>query len=422
MRGETFPVRMLRWVAVSPDGKRVAYQALGYVYVRDLPNGTPQAPHDADRPLRVLPVVVARRQVARLHDLERRHARLDPRRRRRDGRLPRRHGQARPLPRARLLARRLEDRLHEGDRRLPALDGLVRRSRPLPGPGRRRKVDARRRGRLRAALRQGLRPRLLRQDRGRRRPDRAGEAHPRLDQARRLGRRTSTTSPSSPRSSRSRPTGSGWRSARASTRTSRPSSRPDAASTSARRARPCPSRRSRRTPARTSASPATPSRLYWSFGPQLFERDLKDAFAFLPGAPEKLPDPPVVGRDIGFNAPVDEPAGAVAFTGGRVVTMKGDEVIEDGVVVVEGNRITAVGKRGAVADSGRSEDDRRHRARPSCPASSTPTTTAPSAPTASPRSRTGTATPRSPSASRPCTTPRTTPARSSPRPSSRAPA
>ncbi len=90
-------------------------------------------------------------------------------------------------------------------------------------------------------------------------------------------------------------------------------------------------------------------RLYWSFGPQLFERDLKDAFTFLPGSPEKLPDPPVAGRDIGFNVPVDEPTTTVAFTGGRVVTMKGDEVIEDGVVVVQGNRITAVGKRGAVA-------------------------------------------------------------------------
>ena len=38
----TFPVRMLRTVAVSPDGKRVAYQALGHIYVRDLPNGTPK--------------------------------------------------------------------------------------------------------------------------------------------------------------------------------------------------------------------------------------------------------------------------------------------------------------------------------------------------------------------------------------------
>ena len=112
VRGQ-FPVRMLRWVAVSPDGKRVAYQALGYVYVRDLPNGTPQAPDDADRPLRALPVLVARRRSpsSTRPGTTRRSARSasppSP-----AGRLPRRHGQARPLPRARLLARRLEDRLH----------------------------------------------------------------------------------------------------------------------------------------------------------------------------------------------------------------------------------------------------------------------------------------------------------------------
>ncbi|HEY0788923.1 MAG TPA: amidohydrolase, partial [Thermoanaerobaculia bacterium] len=38
----TFPVKMLRWVQVSPDGKRVLYQALGYIWVRDLPEGTPR--------------------------------------------------------------------------------------------------------------------------------------------------------------------------------------------------------------------------------------------------------------------------------------------------------------------------------------------------------------------------------------------
>jgi len=91
------------------------------------------------------------------------------------------------------------------------------------------------------------------------------------------------------------------------------------------------------------------TRLYWAVGPQLFERDLKEAFAFLPGAPEKLPEPPARGVDIGFTAPVDEPTSTLAFTGGRVVTMKGDEVIEDGVVVVRGNRIAAVGTKGSVA-------------------------------------------------------------------------
>jgi imidazolonepropionase-like amidohydrolase/Tol biopolymer transport system component len=90
------------------------------------------------------------------------------------------------------------------------------------------------------------------------------------------------------------------------------------------------------------------SRLYWSYGPDLYARDLKDAFAFLPGAPEKLPETPAAGTNISFEQPLDIPAGAIAFMGGRVVTMNGDEVIEDGVVVVEGNRIRAVGRRGQV--------------------------------------------------------------------------
>ena len=91
------------------------------------------------------------------------------------------------------------------------------------------------------------------------------------------------------------------------------------------------------------------SRLYWAVGPQLFQRELKEAFAFLPGAPDKLPEPPARGLAIGFQEPVDAPTGAIAFTGGRVVTMNGDEILEDGVVVVEANRITAVGRRGQVA-------------------------------------------------------------------------
>ena len=37
-----FDVRMLRWVTVSPLGNQVAYQALGYIYIRDLPDGKPQ--------------------------------------------------------------------------------------------------------------------------------------------------------------------------------------------------------------------------------------------------------------------------------------------------------------------------------------------------------------------------------------------
>ncbi|MGZ3459889.1 MAG: amidohydrolase family protein, partial [Archangium sp.] len=69
----------------------------------------------------------------------------------------------------------------------------------------------------------------------------------------------------------------------------------------------------------------------------------------LDGAPEKLPEVSQKGLDLGFQAKTDVPEGLVAFVGGRVITMKGDEVIEDGVVVVKGNRIVAVGPRKTVA-------------------------------------------------------------------------
>jgi imidazolonepropionase-like amidohydrolase/Tol biopolymer transport system component len=89
-------------------------------------------------------------------------------------------------------------------------------------------------------------------------------------------------------------------------------------------------------------------RLYWSLGPTLFSRELKDSFSFLAGAPAQLPEPPGKGIAIGFKAPSDVPSGTVAVVGARLITMHGDEVIEDGTVVIEGNRIRAVGRRSEV--------------------------------------------------------------------------
>jgi imidazolonepropionase-like amidohydrolase/Tol biopolymer transport system component len=92
------------------------------------------------------------------------------------------------------------------------------------------------------------------------------------------------------------------------------------------------------------------SRLYWSLGPELFERDLKDSFAFIAGAPEKLPAAPEKGINISFSQPYDVPSGKLALTGARIITMRPperaasiDEVIERGTVVIDGNRIAAIG-------------------------------------------------------------------------------
>lgn len=84
-------------------------------------------------------------------------------------------------------------------------------------------------------------------------------------------------------------------------------------------------------------------RLQWSLGPQLFTRDLNQAFTFVEGAPDELPKPDETGINLGFTAQTDRPEGRMALTGARLITMNGAEVIENGVVILDGNRIEAIG-------------------------------------------------------------------------------
>jgi Tol biopolymer transport system component len=93
------------------------------------------------------------------------------------------------------------------------------------------------------------------------------------------------------------------------------------------------------------------STLHWMVGPEYFTRTLAETFAFLDGAADEPAEPDSVGVDIGFTAQSDVPTGTVAFVGGRIITAAVDPaahgatngVIENGTVVVERNRIVAVG-------------------------------------------------------------------------------
>ena len=94
------------------------------------------------------------------------------------------------------------------------------------------------------------------------------------------------------------------------------------------------------------------STVSWFNGPTLFTRSLDEAFAFVDGAPETLPDPVAEEIDLSFTTKADKPTGYTALMGGKIVTMRDadstQEVIEDGVVLIKDNRIAAVGKRGEV--------------------------------------------------------------------------
>jgi len=84
--------------------------------------------------------------------------------------------------------------------------------------------------------------------------------------------------------------------------------------------------------------------LNWATGPELYTAELDKVFDFLNGDEDEAEMPVADGRNIGYSTPADVPEGSVAFVGGQVITMNEDlEVIEEGTVLVEGNRIVAVG-------------------------------------------------------------------------------
>lgn len=102
----------------------------------------------------------------------------------------------------------------------------------------------------------------------------------------------------------------------------------------------------------TLASKDAGMNLHWSFdsqkvhytlGDRYFDIALTDRFSFLPGAPKDLPKLDSTGLSIGLRLPADKPDGVLALTNARIITMKGDEVIERGTIVVDGNRIVAIG-------------------------------------------------------------------------------
>lgn len=96
---------------------------------------------------------------------------------------------------------------------------------------------------------------------------------------------------------------------------------------------------------------ADSKKLYYTLGDEYFTIDLKDRFAYLPGAPDSLPALPEAGLKIGLTLKADKPKGKVIFDNARIITMEGDQVIENGELEVTDNKITYVGKPRAKTDA-----------------------------------------------------------------------
>ena len=82
--------------------------------------------------------------------------------------------------------------------------------------------------------------------------------------------------------------------------------------------------------------------IYWTLGPDLYQASVDTLFD-IKAKDAKPAENKVTETYLGFERDVDKPTGTVAFVGGKVVTMEGEQVINNGTVVVQGNKIVAVG-------------------------------------------------------------------------------
>ncbi len=99
------------------------------------------------------------------------------------------------------------------------------------------------------------------------------------------------------------------------------------------------------------------SGIHWSLGASFFEYDVEPAAAAVRDSVraaargEAATGPAYVPRrtDIRLSVAAARPVGSVAFRGARIVPMTGDAVVENGTIVVQGDRITAVGPTAQVS-------------------------------------------------------------------------
>jgi imidazolonepropionase-like amidohydrolase/Tol biopolymer transport system component len=89
-------------------------------------------------------------------------------------------------------------------------------------------------------------------------------------------------------------------------------------------------------------------KLHWTLGDEYFTNELKSRFSFLEGAKDSLPPLDSVGLKINLVLKSDKPSGTIALTGARIITMKGDEVIENGTIIITENKITDIGPAASV--------------------------------------------------------------------------
>jgi imidazolonepropionase-like amidohydrolase/Tol biopolymer transport system component len=90
--------------------------------------------------------------------------------------------------------------------------------------------------------------------------------------------------------------------------------------------------------------------IHWAIGSTLYSLPLAAVdFSSKEAVPPKLAEASATALNIVVELPRDVPMGVTVLRGATVATMRGDEVIEQADIVIDGNRIAAIGRHGEVS-------------------------------------------------------------------------
>lgn len=85
--------------------------------------------------------------------------------------------------------------------------------------------------------------------------------------------------------------------------------------------------------------------LHWTMGDSYFTREISKTFAFISNGKDSIPGFDTTGIKVGLVMQSDKPKGMIAFTNARIISVdKNNTIIENGTIIVKENKIIAVGK------------------------------------------------------------------------------
>jgi imidazolonepropionase-like amidohydrolase/Tol biopolymer transport system component len=84
-------------------------------------------------------------------------------------------------------------------------------------------------------------------------------------------------------------------------------------------------------------------KICWTLGDTYYSNEISKRFNFLLGSGDSLAPIDTVGMKVGLELASDKPKGRIALINARIITMKGDEVIEKGTIIINQNKIEQIG-------------------------------------------------------------------------------